>query len=93
MQRSVATALQPLLRSLQPLGELLGSLKGLTSSVSMSVRGAVKDVIDAAVTSADDKWAPRLGKPRVTIDTKPADANFEPKPWDTEIKEKTPAFF
>ncbi|NDH86472.1 hypothetical protein EBY67_05390, partial [bacterium] len=51
MQRSVATALQPLLLSLQPLGELLGSLKGLTSSVSMSVRGAVKDVIDAAVTS------------------------------------------
>ena len=37
MQRSVATALQPLLLSLQPLGELLGSLKGLTSSVSMSV--------------------------------------------------------
>jgi prophage antirepressor-like protein len=58
MQRSVATALQPLLLSLQPLGELLGSLKGLTSSVSMSVRGAVKDVIDAAVTSADSK----LGK-------------------------------
>jgi hypothetical protein len=55
MQRSVATALQPLLLSLQPLGELLGSLKGLTSSVSMSVRGAVKDVIDAAVTSADSK--------------------------------------
>jgi hypothetical protein len=55
MQRSVAAALQPLLLSLQPLGELLGSLKGLTSSVSMSVRGAVKDVIDAAVTSADSK--------------------------------------
>ena len=55
MQRGVTAALQPLLLSLQPLGELLGSLKGLTSSVSMSVRGAVKDVIDAAVTSADSK--------------------------------------
>ena len=55
MQRSVTTALQPLLLSLQPLGELVGSLKGLTSSVSMSVRGAVKDVIDAAVTSTDSK--------------------------------------
>lgn len=41
MQRGVTAALQP--------------LKGLTSSVSMSVRGAVKDVIDAAVTSADSK--------------------------------------
>ena len=48
MQRGVTAALQP-------LGELLGSLKGLTSSVSMSVRGAVKDVIDAAVTSTDSK--------------------------------------
>ena len=55
MQRGVTAALQPLLLSLQPLGELLGSLKGLTSSVSMSVRGAVKDVIDAAVTSTDSK--------------------------------------
>ena len=41
MQRGVTAALQP--------------LKGLTSSVSLSVRGAVKDVIDAAVTSADSK--------------------------------------
>jgi len=48
MQRGVTAALQPLLLSLEPL-------KGLTSSVSMSVRGAVKDVIDAAVTSADSK--------------------------------------
>ena len=55
MQRGVTAALQPLLLSLQPLGALLGSLKGLTSSVSMSVRGAVKDVIDAAVTSTDSK--------------------------------------
>lgn len=39
-----------------------------------------------------DKWAPRLGKLQVTIDTKPADANFEPKPWDTEIKVKTRVF-
>ena len=48
MQRGVTAALQPLLLSLEPL-------KGLTSSVSLSVRGAVKDVIDAAVTSADSK--------------------------------------
>lgn len=41
MQRGVTAALQP--------------LKGLTSSLSLSVRGAVKDVIDAAVTSADSK--------------------------------------
>jgi len=39
-----------------------------------------------------DKWAPRLGKLQVTIDTKPADANFEPKPWDTEIR-KDSSFF
>jgi len=37
-----------------------------------------------------DKWAPRLGKLQVTIDTKPADANFEPNPWDMEIKERSP---
>jgi len=55
MQRGVTAALQPLLLSLQPLGEMLGALKGLTSSVSLSVRGAVKDVIDAAVTSTDSK--------------------------------------
>jgi hypothetical protein len=55
MQRSVSAALQPLLQSLQPLGELLGSLRGLSTSVALSVRGAVKDVIDAAVTSADSK--------------------------------------
>ena len=55
MQRSTTAALQPLLQSLQPLNDLLGSLRGLSTSVSMSVRGAVKDVIDAAVTSADSK--------------------------------------
>lgn len=48
MQHAVAASLQPLLLSLEPL-------KGLVSSVSLSVRGAVKDVIDAAVTSADSK--------------------------------------
>ena len=55
MQRCVTTALQPLLQILEPLGEMVTSLKGLTNSVSMSVRGAVKDVIDAAVTSTDSK--------------------------------------
>ena len=44
MQRAVAASLA----SLVPL-------KGLASSVSLSMRGAVKDVIDAAVTSADSK--------------------------------------
>ena len=39
-----------------------------------------------------DKCAPRLGELQVTVDTKPADANFEPKPWDVDIKEKTRAF-
>jgi hypothetical protein len=55
MQCSMASLLQPLQVSLQPLGELLISLKGLTHNVSMSVRGAVRDVIDAAVTSVDSK--------------------------------------
>ena len=35
---------------------------------------------------------PRLGELQATIDTKPSDATFEPKPWDVEIKEKTRAF-
>ena len=37
------------------------------------------------------RW-PRLGELQATIDTKPADANFEPKTSDVEIKEKTRTF-
>lgn len=39
-----------------------------------------------------DKCALRLGELQVTTDAKPADANFEPKLWDVEIKEKTRTF-
>lgn len=60
MQRSTTVALQPLLQSLQPLNDLLVLMRGLSTSVSMSVRGAVKDVIDAAVTSADSKLVKAL---------------------------------
>lgn len=48
MQRRLASVLQPIEMGLHPLA-------ALAYNVSLSVRGAVKDVIDAAVTSTDSK--------------------------------------
>ena len=39
-----------------------------------------------------DKWAPRLGELQVTVDIKPADANFEPKLWDGNQRKDSSIF-